>query len=100
MNLRGVLIEDTFAEAFNMSAARVVVTAVNARWARAAAQALTGFATSIIACKCEAAIERDLTPAETPDGRPGISAPVRMPTSPCTCLTRISRACSRRRDTS
>jgi formylmethanofuran--tetrahydromethanopterin N-formyltransferase len=74
MNLRGVLIEDTFAEAFNMSAARVVVTAVNARWARAAAQALTGFATSIIACKCEAAIERDLTPGETPDGRPGISA--------------------------
>jgi formylmethanofuran--tetrahydromethanopterin N-formyltransferase len=74
MNLRGVLIEDTFAEAFAMSAARVVVTAVNARWARAAAQALTGFATSIIACKCEAAIECDLTPAETPDGRPGISA--------------------------
>src|SRR5580765_1613064 len=74
MNLRGVLIEDTFAEAFNMSAARVVVTAVNARWARAAAQALTGFATSVIACKCEAAIERELTPAETPDGRPGISS--------------------------
>jgi formylmethanofuran--tetrahydromethanopterin N-formyltransferase len=74
MNLRGVLIEDTFAEAFDMSAARVVVTAVNARWARAAAQALTGFATSIIACKCEAAIERELTPEETPDGRPGISA--------------------------
>lgn len=74
MNLRGVIIEDTFAEAFGMSAARVVVTAVNARWARAAAQALTGFATSIIACKCEAAIERDLTAAETPDGRPGISA--------------------------
>jgi len=74
MNLRGVLIEDTFAEAFGMSAARVVVTAVNARWARAAAQALTGFATSVIACKCEAAIERELTPDETPDGRPGISA--------------------------
>jgi formylmethanofuran--tetrahydromethanopterin N-formyltransferase len=74
MNIRGVLIEDTFAEAFGMSAARVVVTAVNARWARAAAQALTGFATSVIACKCEAAIERELTPAETPDGRPGIAA--------------------------
>jgi len=74
MNIRGVLIEDTFAEAFGMSAARVVVTAVNARWARAAAQALTGFATSIIACKCEAAIERELTAEETPDGRPGISA--------------------------
>jgi len=74
MNLRGVLIEDTFAEAFGMSAARVVITAVNARWARAAAQAFTGFATSIIACKCEAAIERELTPEETPDGRPGVSA--------------------------
>src|SRR5436305_12933518 len=24
-------------------------------------------------CKCEAGIERELTPAETPDGRPGIS---------------------------
>jgi len=74
MNLRGVLIEDTFAEAFDMRAARVVVTAVNTRWALAAARALTGFATSIIACKCEAAIERELTPEETPDGRPGISA--------------------------
>ena len=74
MNLRGVHIEDTFAEAFDMRAARVVVTAINARWALAAARALTGFATSIIACKCEAAIERELTPEETPDGRPGISA--------------------------
>jgi len=74
MNLRGVLIEDTFAEAFDMRAARVVVTAVNAPWALAAARALTGFATSIIACKCEAAIERELAPEETPDGRPGISA--------------------------
>lgn len=74
MNIRGVLIEDTFAEAFNMSAVRVVVTATNLRWAHAAAQALTGFATSVIACKCEAAIERELTPEDTPDGRPGISA--------------------------
>jgi formylmethanofuran--tetrahydromethanopterin N-formyltransferase len=57
-----------------MSAARIVVTAVDARWARAAADALTGFATSIIACKCEAAIERVLPPSETPDARPGIAA--------------------------
>jgi formylmethanofuran--tetrahydromethanopterin N-formyltransferase len=35
---------------------------------------LTGFATSVIACKCEAAIERELAPDETPDGRPGLSA--------------------------
>src|SRR2546422_7396536 len=42
-------------------------------WAREAATKLTGFATSVIGCKCEAGIERELTPAETPDGRPGIS---------------------------
>jgi formylmethanofuran--tetrahydromethanopterin N-formyltransferase len=73
MEIRGVFIEDTFAEAFTMRAARIVVTAVNLRWARAAALKFTGFATSVIACKCEAAIERELTPAETPDARPGIS---------------------------
>jgi formylmethanofuran--tetrahydromethanopterin N-formyltransferase len=74
MNINGVFIEDTFAEAFPMRAARVVVTAVSSRWAREAAVKLTGFATSVIACKCEAAIERELSPTETPDGRPGISA--------------------------
>ncbi len=73
MDIRGVTIEDTFAEAFGMRAARVVITAVSPRWAREAALKMTGFATSVIACKCEAAIERELTPAETPDGRHGIS---------------------------
>ena len=73
MEINGVLIEDTFAEAFPMRAARIVVTAVNDRWAREAALELTGFATSVIACKCEAAIERALPPAETPDARPGVS---------------------------
>jgi formylmethanofuran--tetrahydromethanopterin N-formyltransferase len=34
---------------------------------------VAGFATSVIGCKCEAGVERDLEPAETPDGRPGIS---------------------------
>src|SRR5687768_7397811 len=56
-----------------MRAARLVITARTHRWAREAALKLTGFATSVIACKCEAAIERDLTPAETPDARPGVS---------------------------
>ena len=45
----------------------------SARWAREAALKLTGFATSVIGCKCEAGIERELTEAETPDGRPGVS---------------------------
>jgi len=73
VNIRGVFIEDTFAEGFGMAAARVVITAASAKWSRAAASKLTGFATSIIACKCEAAIERELVPEETPDGRPGVS---------------------------
>ena len=56
-----------------MAAARVVITAASSKWSRAAASKLTGFATSVIACKCEAAIERELGPDETPDARPGIS---------------------------
>jgi formylmethanofuran--tetrahydromethanopterin N-formyltransferase len=37
------------------------------------ATAFTGFATSVIACGCEASIERTLDPSETPDGRPGVA---------------------------
>jgi formylmethanofuran--tetrahydromethanopterin N-formyltransferase len=73
MNIRGVLIEDTFAEAFTMRAARLVITGASPRWAMAAALKLTGFATSVIGCKCEAGIERELAPADTPDGRSGVS---------------------------
>jgi len=73
MKIRGVHIEDTFAEAFTMRAARLVITARSDRWVREAALKLTGFATSVIGCKCEAGIERAMTEAETPDGRPGVS---------------------------
>jgi formylmethanofuran--tetrahydromethanopterin N-formyltransferase len=65
---------DTFAEAFPMWGARIITTAGSPAWAQEAARSLTGFATSVIGCKCEAGIERDLDPAETPDGRPGVSA--------------------------
>ena len=70
---RGVEIVDTFAEAFDMRAARVIITAASESWARTAAQAMTGFATSVIGCKVEAGIEAVLTPGDTPDGRPGVS---------------------------
>jgi formylmethanofuran--tetrahydromethanopterin N-formyltransferase len=73
MEIRGVQIDDTFAEAFGMRGARIIITAKNQKWARESANKLTGFATSVIACKCEAAVERELAPSETPDGRPGIS---------------------------
>jgi formylmethanofuran--tetrahydromethanopterin N-formyltransferase len=73
MKIRGVFIEDTFAEAFTMRVARVVITGHSNRWVRAAALKLTGFATSVIGCKVEAGVERELTAKETPDGRPGTS---------------------------
>ena len=69
----GVLIDDGFAEAFPMKATRIVITAHNLHWARTAAVSMTGFATSVIACGCEAGIERELGPNDTPDGRPGVA---------------------------
>ena len=73
MQIRGVFIEETFAEAFTMRVARVLITARSPRWAREAALKLTGFATSVIGCKVEAGIELELPESKTPDGRPGVS---------------------------
>ncbi len=73
MELNGVTINDTFAEAFPIKAARLLVTARDEKWVKHAAIAATGFATSVIACKVEAGIERNLSASETPDGRPGVS---------------------------
>lgn len=73
MNINGVAIEATFAEAFGMKGTRVLITAPNLRWAYHAAHAATGFATSVIACGAEAGVEREWTEDETPDGRPGVS---------------------------
>lgn len=71
--VNGVQIESTFAEAFGMWGTRIIITALNLKWAYHAANSFTGFATSVIACGCEAAIERTVDPSETPDGRPGVS---------------------------
>jgi formylmethanofuran--tetrahydromethanopterin N-formyltransferase len=56
-----------------MRAARVVITAQTSGWAQTAAHSMTGFATSVIGCKVEAGIERELAGDDTPDGRPGVS---------------------------
>jgi formylmethanofuran--tetrahydromethanopterin N-formyltransferase len=72
MLINGVTVVDTFAEAFAMWGARVLITAENEKWAAAAARTMTGFATSVIGCKCEAGIERVVPAGETPDGRPGV----------------------------
>ena len=68
-----IKIFDTFAEAFPMKCSRLIVTAETEKWARIAANSFTGFATSVIACGCESAIEKKLSKNETPDQRPGIS---------------------------
>lgn len=65
--------DDTFAEAFPMTAARLMVTAADREWAGTAANVFCGYATSVIACDLEAAVERELSAEETWDGRPGVS---------------------------
>jgi formylmethanofuran--tetrahydromethanopterin N-formyltransferase len=71
--LRDTEVAGTFAEAFPMRFARLVITAATDTWAHEAARSATGFATSVIGCKCEAAIERRLDAELTPDRRPGVA---------------------------
>jgi len=73
MDINGVQIEDTFAEAFPIKMARVQITAATERWALEAAREATGFGTSVIGCPAEAGIERVVSGEETPDGRPGVN---------------------------
>ncbi len=74
MRIQGVLIDDTFAEAFPMWYSRLIITADTPKLALQAAQAATGLAISIIGCGCEAGLEGKLAPGDTPDGRPGYAA--------------------------
>lgn len=73
MKIKSTEIVDTFAEAFKMYASRIIITAETKDWAMAAAQSITGFATSVIGCKCEAGIETLISTDESPDLRPGVS---------------------------
>ncbi len=73
MKQNGAVILDTFAEAFPIWISRIIITAETPAWALKAAVSATGFASSKIACPCEAGVERSLNPDETPDGRPGVA---------------------------
>jgi formylmethanofuran--tetrahydromethanopterin N-formyltransferase len=66
-------VTNSFAEAFPMRFARLVITAATGGWAHEAARTATGFATSVIGCKCEAGIEHVVDTEHTPDGRPGVA---------------------------
>ena len=74
MQIATTEIVDTFAEAFPMTAARLIITAQSLAWAQTAASEATGYAASVIGCDAEAGVEQPaLAPADTPDGRPGVS---------------------------
>ncbi len=95
MLINGVEIEDTFAEAFGMWGSRLIITGANERWARTAAEAATGLATSIIGCGCEAGVNRLADDEETPDGRPGVAAlffTVSRSSMEAQLLTRVGQA--------
>jgi formylmethanofuran--tetrahydromethanopterin N-formyltransferase len=72
MRVNGVEVEETFAEAFEIKIARVLITAYDYDWAWVAATEATGFGASIIMCPAEAGIERKELPSRTPDRRPGV----------------------------
>lgn len=72
MEINGVYIDETYAEAFSMYASRVLITACSKAWALEAARSMAGFGTSVIGCGCEVGIE-GVEPLETPDDRPGVS---------------------------
>lgn len=71
VEINGVLIDDTFAEAFPCWCSRAVITAVTKTWAHKIATEATGFATSCIGCAAEAGIDYYVRTNRTPDWRPG-----------------------------
>ena len=66
-------IDDTFAEAFEMRFARIIVTAIDRYWLETAAAVFCGYGTSVIGCDAECGIERFVGNNESDDGRPGVS---------------------------
>jgi len=73
IHLGSTEIIDTFAEAFRLKFARLVVTAHDSSWLEAGVQSFCGYATSVIGCDAEVGVERFMSPDESPDGRPGAS---------------------------
>lgn len=73
MNIGPTRIDDTFAEAFGMRYARLIVTAHDEHWLDAAVREFAGYSSSVIACDAEIGVERALSPEETPDGRVGVA---------------------------
>ncbi len=58
----GVIIEDTYAKAFDAWVASIIITAAKRDLAEIAAQSATGYATSVIGCGTEAGITYHVAP--------------------------------------
>jgi formylmethanofuran--tetrahydromethanopterin N-formyltransferase len=68
-----VEVYDTFAEAWTLEVARVLITAMTSELAMGAANQFAGAAgSSMIGSAINAGIERAAAPGETPDNRPGV----------------------------
>ncbi len=70
MRIGSTEILDTYAEAFGARYTRLIITAADDYWLDAALRSITGYGTSVLGCDAEAGVERRLSPAESPDGRP------------------------------
>jgi len=71
VRIGNTVVADTFAEAFRLRYARLVVTAHDRHWLEAALAAACGYGTSVLGCDAEIGVERFLEPSATPDGRVG-----------------------------
>lgn len=74
LKINGTEIVDTFAEAFSMQYARLIVTAANERWLRIAMSDFCGYGSSVIGCDAEVGVECWLDSSQTFDQRIGASA--------------------------
>jgi formylmethanofuran--tetrahydromethanopterin N-formyltransferase len=80
MEINGVFIQDTFAEAWDLEVARLALTAISEEVALGAAHQFVGAAgSSELGSRLNAGIERLARPQEMPDGRPGVVIACTMP---------------------
>ncbi len=70
LKINGVPIQDDYSETFSARMARILVTSCNRKWALEAALETKGLGRSATP-PCEATLEREVSPDESPDGRPG-----------------------------
>ena len=80
MKINDVVIQDTWAEAWDLEVVRLVLTAISEDVAMGAAEQFVGAAgSSELGSRINGGIERLASPQETPDGRPGVIVSLTMP---------------------